>query len=51
MGIYRAKSYPEQYIGYICKQNFNHVDLNKKIVNGLEADIKFRLGGKRHGTF
>lgn len=39
MGIYRGKSYPEQYIGYICKQNFNHVDLNKKMVNGLEADI------------
>lgn len=39
MGIYRAKSYPEQYIGYICKQNFNHVELNKKMVNGLEADI------------
>ena len=39
MGIYRAKSYPEQYIGYICKQNFNHVDLNKKMINGLEADI------------
>lgn len=45
MGIYRGKSYPEQYIGYICKQNFNHVDLNKKTI------LKIRLGGKRHGTF
>jgi very-short-patch-repair endonuclease len=36
---FRQVSYPEQYIGLACKNTFNRVELNKKMANGMEADI------------
>lgn len=36
---YKGKSYPEQYIGVVCKNNYEHVETNKKMINGMEADI------------
>jgi rubrerythrin/very-short-patch-repair endonuclease len=36
---FRTTSYPEQYIGFACKNTFKHVELNKRMGNGMEADI------------
>ena len=36
---FRHVSYPEQYIGAVCKNSFKHVELNKRMGNNMEADI------------